>query len=201
MKKLISVFLSMSLVLAYVMPTYVSAEETVKNVDVEHVSFEEYQNNKDYYDSLITQGYAIGVSFDATYSDEQIQDLLNLPIPSGNSSDETIQPRGASQPTAVHNIHLHGSKEVHSDADYEIMWSNYKYTGCTFYLLQLFNYDYNNELRIRIFNTSDDTVDVSVNPRSGINYAFHTDSTSDEFYFFLSPPSHTDGYIFCCPAS
>lgn len=75
MKKLISVFLSMSLVLAYVMPTYVSAEETVKNVDVEHVSFEEYQNNKDYYDSLITQGYAIGVSFDATYSDEQIQDL------------------------------------------------------------------------------------------------------------------------------
>lgn len=70
MKKLISVFLSISLVLAYVMPTYISAEETVKNVDVEHVTFEEYQSNKNYYDGLISQGYEIGVSFDETYSDE-----------------------------------------------------------------------------------------------------------------------------------
>lgn len=200
MKKIIALFLSLALILVYVIPTCSFADENVVTLDVEYVSYKNYKDNEDYYNSKILQGHAVGISFDSEYTDEQIQALLKLPA-SSETSVGTIQPRGTSIPTTVHNIHEQGSKEIHADADNVRLWSNNKYTGCTFYLIQLFNYDYNNTLRVRVFGTSDGTVDFSVAPRSGINYAFHTDATTDEFYFYLDPPSHADGYVFCCPAS
>lgn len=198
MKKLIVLFLAVLFILTAIIPQSVSAYED-PNVasNVVYVSYNEFNTNRDYYDLLVLQGYGVCVSFGNDYTDSEIQALLGLaPV-----TEENQQVRGTSRPKDSHNVHINGRKDVKSDAEYDIIYSNVKYTGCTFHLITLFNYDYYSTLAMRVYGTSSGTQDYYLPPRSYMYQPIHTNSSTDEFFLAFSPPSHTDGYVECCPAS
>lgn len=177
-----------------VLPSYADSDFDDSRVNYLYVEYEEFHGNRAYYDELLLQGYAIIVSVGDEHAAEEIAQFTQV----GANMHELVpsMQRGTTIPTV--------EKDIHSiiytftcNANYQYLYTNYKFYGCEAYLIKGFNEDYNNDLRIRVYGTSQGTVNYSVPARSSIYVHFPTGSSSQRWYAMFYPPSHAYGDINC----
>lgn len=200
MKKRLSVCFVVMLIIAYFVPFAVSASEpSIAEENTVYTDIEEFIANKSYYDALILQGIGVGVSVGDEYSDAEVERLLGLPGSVNKSADFSTW--GTSQPTEVYNVHTGPNYEIESTtAEFSSIYSNVKFTGCTLYVINVFNYDYNNTLEMIVYGTKNGTARYTAQPRYYLYQPVRTNSSSDTFFFAFSPICNTAGYVSCCPA-
>ena len=195
MRRFVAIIYILSVLSLCVLPSYAYSDFDDSQVNYLYVEYEEFHGNRAYYDEMLLQGYAIIVSVGDEYADEEIARFTQA----GTNIHELVpgMQRGTTTPTVEKDIHSIGSYSFTCNADYQYLYTNYKFYGCEAYLINGFNEDYNNRLRIRVFGTSQGTVDYSVPPRSSIYVHFGTGSSSQRWYPMFYPPSHAYGDITC----
>lgn len=200
MKKTLLLCTVAVLMIRFLVPLKAHASETsVMDENMVYTDIEDFLANKAYYDALVLQGVGVSVSVGNEYSDAEVESLLNLPSSVSKSSDFSTW--GLSVPTAEYNVHNSPLYQIaRSTSSYSILYSNYKFTGCTWYLIDVFNYDYNNKLKMTVYGTKDGTVHFGAEPRCYIYKSIKTNSTTDSFFFAFSPICDAAGTINCCPA-
>lgn len=195
MKRLLLSIIVLAMISICVIPCYAYSDFDDSQVNYLYVEYDEFYGNREYYDELLLEGYAIIVNVGEEHVDEEIarftQDEMNIHelVPS--------KQRGTSPPTADYDIHSNSSYPFTCNADYEILYTNYKFYGCTAYLIDGFNEHPSNRLRIRVGTTAQDSQDFAVPPLSSIYVHFATASASQRWFPLFSPPSRAYGYINC----
>ncbi len=194
MRRLLTTILCFAILFLCVLPSYAYPYSDDSQVDYLYVDYNEFHNNRAYYDELLLQGYAIIVSVGDEHYDEEIARFTQA----GTNIYELVpsMQRGTTAPTDeidIHNVNY----TFTCDANYQYLYTNYKFYGCEAYLISGFNEDNDNDLRIRVFGTSNGTVNYSVPPRSTIYVHFATGSASQRWFAMFFPPSHAYGNINC----
>ena len=194
MRRMVAIICILSILSLFVLPGYAYSDFDDSQVDYLYVEYEEFHGNRAYYDKLLLQGYAIIVSVGDEYADEEIARFTQ----SGTDIHKLVPSiqRGTSAQTVEKDIHSI-SYTFTCDANYQYLYTNYKFYGCEAYLINGFNEDYDNNLRIRVYGTSQGTDDYSVPARSSIYVHFATVSSSQRWYAMFDPPSHAYGDINC----
>lgn len=178
-----------------VFPCYAYSDSADNQVNYLYVEYDEFYGNREYYDELLMEGYAIIVNVGEEHADEEIarftQKATNIHelVPSAE--------RGTSLPTAEYNIHSNSSYSFTCNAKYEYLYTNYKFYGCNAYLIDGFNEHPSNDLWIRVDYTTQGPLDFTVPPLSSIYVHFATASTATRWYPTFYPPSRAYGYINC----
>ncbi len=195
MRRFLAIIFSILILSLCVLPSYAYSDFNDSQVDYLYVEYDEFHDNRAYYDELLLQGYAIIVSVGDEYADEEIAQFTQA----GTNINELVpsMQRGTAPPTDESDIHRIAPYVFTCNADYQYLYTNCKFYGCDAYLMNGFNEDYNNSLRIRVFGTSKGTVDYSVPARSAIYVHFATDSASQRWFAMFYPPSHAYGDIYC----
>ena len=196
MRRIIAALITISMLFVSVLVCNAETITVISEDDYIHVDYQEFHSNREYYDKLLLQGFAICVYVGDTYADTEVSrftqstNTLHTLIPSGYS-------RGTSIPTAEYDIHLYQNYAFTCNADYETLYTNYKFYGCYTYLIDGYNEHYDNNLRVRVWGTSKGTIDFYVPPRSTIYKVIGTTTTADRFFAGFYPPSRAYGEIYC----
>ena len=196
MKRFVSVILVIITLSLCILPCNAETISVISEDDYIYVTYEEFHGNRAYYDTLLLEGYTICVYVGEEYADAEIA-RLTQPVETLHTLVPSSHARGTSVPTAKYDVHETPSYHFTCDAKYEMLYTNVKFYGCTTYLISGFNADYNNKLRIRLFGTTNGTIDFSVPARSSIYKAFATESEQKTFYPAFYPPSNAYGDISC----
>lgn len=179
-----------------ILPCYAGAVSDDTQDDYIYVTYEEFHGNRARYDALLLQGYTICVSVGDEHADEEIarftqqENRLYTLNPSNPS-------RGTLTPSESRDIHEIGPYNFTCNAEYEMLYTNYQFYGCTAYLVNGFNADYNNKLRMRAYGTTSGTVDFSAPARSSIYKVVGTESEAKRFFVAFFAPSNAYGTINC----
>lgn len=195
MKRFFSVILTTVMLSLSVLPFYTNASFSNTQVDYVYVDYDEFHSNREFYDSLLLKGYAIIVNVGDEYAEEEIARLT----PSSSAVHQLVPglSRGTSAPTAEYHVHYNSNYHFSCNAQYDLLYTNYKFYGCEAYLIDGFNTSYSNNLRIRVFNTSQGTIDFTVPARSSIYKVIGTGSSSQRWFPMFYPPSEAYGEIYC----
>lgn len=105
--------------------------------------------------------------------------------------------KGTSVPTEEYDVHQNAQYEFVCNANYDFLYTNVKFYGCTAYMIDGYNEDSYSKLRIRVYGTSKGTIDYSVPPLSVIYKVVGTNRESDRFFVGFFAPSHARGQIYC----
>lgn len=195
MKRLLSSIVILAMISLCVFPCYAYSDSTDSQVNYLYVEYDEFYGNREYYDELLLEGYAIIVNVGEEHADEEIarftQDAENMHelVPSAERSNLL--------PKEDYDIHIGSSYPFSTDAKYEPIYTNYNFYGCNAYLLDGFNEHPNNRLWIKISSTTEGPKDITVPPLSSIYIHFATVSASKRWYATFYPPSKAYGYINC----
>lgn len=196
MKRLISIILAIATFSLCILPCHAETISCISEDEYIYVAYEEFHGNRAYYDTLLLEGYTICVYVGDEYADLEIARLtqpaetLHTLVPSG-------QARGTSIPTTDYDIHVYQNYHFTCNAKYETLYTNVKFYGCVAYLIDGFNADYDNSLRIRVYGTSKGTIDFSVPARSSIYKVIGTESEQSRFFPAFYAPSNAYGQIYC----
>ena len=195
MKRILSVILITSMLSLCILPYYANAEVNDNQVDYIYVDYDEFYDNRAFYDAMLLQGYAIIVNVGEEHADEEIA-RLTQPSTTLHQLVPSLA-RGTTPPTTEYHVHYNPNYHFTCNAQYDLLYTNYKFYGCEVYLIDGFNAHYNNNLRIRVFNTSQGTIDFYVPPRSSIYKVIGTGSSSQRWFPMFYPPSEAYGEIYC----
>lgn len=195
MKRIVSIILALSTLILCAFPCYANAEPIEDQVEYIYVDYDEFHGNREYYDTLLWEGYAIIVNVGEEHADEEIA-RLTQPSTTLHQLVPSLA-RGTTPPTADYNVHNNPHYHFTCNANYDYLYTNYKFYGCEVYLIDGFNANYNNKLRIRAFSTSQGTIDFSVPARSSIYKVIGTGSASQRWYPMFYAPSDAYGEIYC----
>lgn len=194
MRRFISAVLASVMLSLLVLPCQAKPIRDNPQDEMIYVDYEEFHSNRAYYDTLLLQGYGICVYVGDEYADKEIE-RLSQPVNTLHILTPSSQSRGTSVPTAELNIHA--GYHFTCNANYDFIYTNYKFYGCLVYMFDGFNTDYSNNLRIRVFGTINGTVDYVVPPRSVLYKYFGVESESSRIFAGFYPPSHAYGEIYC----
>lgn len=196
MRHFISTVLVITMLSLCILPCYAEAISDISEDDYLYVDYEEFHANRAYYDTLLLEGYTICVYVGEKYADVEIARLtqsaetLHTLVPSS-------QTRGTSLPTTEYDVHSNPNYHFTCNANYDTLYTNVKFYGCTNYLINGFNADYNNKLRIRVYGTTSGTIDFTVPARSSIYKVIGTESAQKRFFPAFYAPSNAYGDIYC----
>lgn len=200
MKKFLAILLTMVLLFSYVVPfsalavenTY-TTEENIMNVD-----YDEFHNNRAYYDKFLDQGYTIYVYVGDEHADEEIERRNRSRSGEVHHLDDSDLSRGTSYPTEDRwNIHEQGPYNYDVDTRFERIYTEFLLFGCDGYLIDGYNYNANNNLKISIYNTINGLKTFSVPPQTEIYRTFGTTGKNAEFAVAFDPPAEAIGTINC----
>lgn len=196
MKRIVTAILVIALFSLCVLPCQAVSIDNDTQGDFIYVEYGEFISNREYYDALVLQGYGVCVHVGDEYSDAEIEKLMK-PTDIIHVLTSSGLERGTSLPTADVNVHTGVPYSFTCNANYEMLYTNYRIYGCTTYCIDGFNEDYNNSLRVRVYGTKSGTFDLSVPPRSFLLKVVSTETESTRFFVGFYPPSHAYGEIYC----
>lgn len=198
MKRFLFTALVVTMLSLCILPYYAGAVSDETQDDYIYVTYEEFHGNRAHYDALLMQGYTICVSVGDEHADEEIA-RFTQPENTLHTLSPSSQTRGPSMPTEedARDIHEIAPYHFECNAEYEMLYTNYRFYGCTAYLVNGFNADYSNKLRMRAYGTTSGTVDFSVPARSSIYKVFGTESEAKRFIMAFYAPSNAYGTINC----
>lgn len=195
MKRLLSSIVVLVIISLCVIPCYAYSDSDGSQVNYLYVEYDEFYGNREYYDELLLEGYAIIVNVGEEHADEEIARFTQ-----GKTNIHELVPsaqRGTTRPTTDYNIHSNSSYSFTCNANYEYLYTNYKFYGCNAYLIDGFNEHPSEDLRIDVAQTSQGHKVFTVPALSSIYVHFATESASTRWYPMFYPPSRAYGYINC----
>lgn len=155
---------------------------------------------------LLTSVPAVAASDDAKVSnhseveardDISVKEVYNGVSPT-EPTDETITPQGTSIPSSVWNIVNNGQYDFSGVSNYQVLYTNYKFTGKTKYTVRVTNNE-SSDLVVDAKSTLTTYSTMTVKPGHSVGFEVSVPSSTTEFYLRFDANRgyiKFNGYIF-----